>query len=49
MCLCINVLSICVFVCECEDVASAGTVRLSNPGELQDAVDSLQKFTWDVR
>jgi hypothetical protein len=38
-----------VFVDECEDVASAGTMRLSNPGELQDAADSLEKFTWGVR
>jgi hypothetical protein len=45
MCLCINVLSICAFVCECEDVASACTMRLPNPGELQDAVGSMQKFT----
>jgi hypothetical protein len=45
MCLCINVLSICVFVCECEDVTSVGTMRLPNPDELQDAADSLQKFT----
>jgi hypothetical protein len=45
MYLCINVLSICVFVCECEDVASAGTIRLPNSDELQDAADSLQKFT----
>jgi hypothetical protein len=45
MCLCINVLSICAFVCECEDVASVGTMRLLNLGELQDAADSLQKFT----
>jgi hypothetical protein len=30
-------------------VASAGTMQLSNPVELQDAVDSLQKFTWGVR
>jgi hypothetical protein len=36
MCLCINVLSICAFVCECEDMASAGTMRLPKPGELQD-------------
>jgi hypothetical protein len=49
MCLCINVLSICAFVCEYEDVASAGTMRLLNPGELQDAVGNLQKFTWGVR
>jgi hypothetical protein len=49
MCLCINVLSICVFVCECEDVASAGTMQLPNPDELQDAGGSLQKFTWGVR
>jgi hypothetical protein len=46
MCLCINVLSICTFVYECEDVNSAGTMQLPNPGELQDAADSLQKFTW---
>jgi hypothetical protein len=49
MCLYINVLSICAFVCECEDVAFVGTMRLSNPGELQDAAGSLQKFTWGVR
>jgi hypothetical protein len=41
MCLCINVLSICTFVCECEDVASTGTMWLLNPCELQDAADSL--------
>jgi hypothetical protein len=41
MCLCINVLSICAFVCECEDVASAGTMWLPNPSELQDAADRL--------
>jgi hypothetical protein len=40
-----HVLSICAFVYECEDVASAGTMWLPNPGELQDAADSLQKFT----
>jgi hypothetical protein len=45
MCLCINVLSICAFVCECEDVASVDIMRLPNPGELQDAAGSLQKFT----
>jgi hypothetical protein len=45
MCLGINVLSLCTFVCEYEDVASAGIMQLSNPGELQDAADSLQKFT----
>jgi hypothetical protein len=39
------VLSICAFVCECEDVASAGTMRLSNPDEFQDVLGSLQKFT----
>jgi hypothetical protein len=39
------VLSICAFVCECEDVTSASTMRLSNPGELQDEADNLQKFT----
>jgi hypothetical protein len=49
MCLCINVLSIRAFVCECEDVASAGTIGLPNPGELQDVAGSLQKFTWGVR
>jgi hypothetical protein len=37
----INVLSICDFVCECEDVASAGTMWLSNPGKLQDAAGIL--------
>jgi hypothetical protein len=41
MCLCINVLSICTFVCECEDVAFVGTMRLSNLSELQDTADSL--------
>jgi hypothetical protein len=46
MFLCINELSICVFVCEYEDVASTGTMWLSNPGELQDAAGNLQKFTW---
>jgi hypothetical protein len=45
MCLCINVVSICVFICECEDVTSAGTMRLPNPIELQDAAGSVQKFT----
>jgi hypothetical protein len=45
MFLCINVLSICVFVCEYEDVASVGTMRLSNPNELKDVAGSLQKFT----
>jgi hypothetical protein len=40
-------LSICDFVWECEDVASAGTIQLPNPGELQDTAVSLQ--TWDVR
>jgi hypothetical protein len=49
MCLCINVLSICAFVCECEDVASAGTIRLPNLDELQDVAGSLQKFSWGVR
>jgi hypothetical protein len=49
MFLCINVLSICVFACEYEDVASAGTMWLSNPGELQDPAGNLQKFTWGVR
>jgi hypothetical protein len=44
-----NVLFLCAFVCECEDVASVGTIRLPNPGEVQDAVGSLQKFTWGVR
>jgi hypothetical protein len=39
--LCINVLSICDFVCECEDVASAGTMQLLNPGEVQDVAGSL--------
>jgi hypothetical protein len=41
MWLCINVLSIYVFVCECEDVASVGTMRLPNPSELQDAAGRL--------
>jgi hypothetical protein len=31
-------------VCECEDVASADTMQLLNPSELQDAAGSLQKF-----
>jgi hypothetical protein len=34
MCLGINVLSICAFVCECEDVASVGTMQLPNPVDL---------------
>jgi hypothetical protein len=43
MCLCINVLSICAFVCvcECENVASTGTMRLLNPDKLQDVAGSL--------
>jgi hypothetical protein len=49
MCLYINVLSICAFVCECEDVASTGTMWLPNPGEHKDATGSLQKFTLGVR
>jgi hypothetical protein len=34
MCLCINMLSVCAFVCECEDVTSVGTMRLLNPDKL---------------
>jgi hypothetical protein len=41
MCLCINVLFICAIICECEDVASVGTMLLPNSGELQDAADNL--------
>jgi hypothetical protein len=41
MYLCMNVLSICAFVCECEGVASIGTMLLSNPDEVQDTVNSL--------
>jgi hypothetical protein len=48
MCFCINMLSILTFVCECEDVASTVTMQLPNPGELQDAAGSLQKFTWGI-
>jgi hypothetical protein len=46
-----NVLFLCAFVCECEceDVASVGTMQLPNPDELLDAAGSLQKFTWGVR
>jgi hypothetical protein len=47
MCLCINVLSICEFICE--DVAYAVSMRLPNLGELQVAAGNLQKFTWGVR
>jgi hypothetical protein len=49
MCLCINVLSICAFVCECEDVASAGTIRMSNPSELQDAACRNSLGAYDNR
>jgi hypothetical protein len=49
MCLCINVLSICDFVCECENVASTGTMRLLNPDKLQDVAGSLQEFIWGVQ
>jgi hypothetical protein len=42
-------LSICAFVCESEDVASAGTMRLLDHDELQDAAGSIQKFTWGIR